>query len=686
MADSERHHRRHSRRRETRSNFAAPPRTGSHQRPRVLSHIHPLYLEENVGGGRGRYANVSVLEPVMRIERSGPQSCHGDPHAKPVYRIVVNFQLQFNINQVGEELQRHNRIFDSVHVRYLYRSGERHDLVPKGDQVASDIQIRNENGQTSDVQAGVTATVAGQPMPAFTVHAQHASKLTYERKLRSWRKSLTYETYPQPKIETKEAGLASLLGIGSPVPPSPEAQFRVSSTHAHKCACRKPRRCRMRSSSQHVYNRAAHWSGQTEAQLHLWTPEIYESMNCPITVTREVDAELIDHILSQDPSYGHYELRRYLHFDFDVEVRLREIGRGFWGMFKSASQPAEIRARNDSGRPLPPDRSKFCVTCCIERINWPQHETRDLQCEAEEQMARFGFVKRLQSTEEYQNTANQGATSFTTAPAQAPTYIQGAAAAAATIAAAAEPGLQTETPRGRIRALTRTPSDSQSNIQACRRVSFSPDYHLRTFGRRRQPAAGSRHARSRTPSPAPTQSVASGYFSHRDGTTTAPPSSFYPYYPSATSAASRSQFSHGQARSWTTATGRSRGQSMTNTAQDHFPQRLPHDNRTTTTTDIARSDAVMLPPEMQHPPPPPPPQPVGGGAFYYHDSPQQHYYHKRSQRAAAPSVSRSRESGYVSGGVDDDDGDEGKGRDDGCGGVRSGGSGSLSRAASSLPS
>ncbi|KAK3376360.1 hypothetical protein B0T24DRAFT_618521 [Lasiosphaeria ovina] len=680
MADSERHHRRHSRRRETRSNFTAPPGTGSHQRPRVLSHIYPLYLEENVGGGRGTYANVSVLEPVMRIERSGPQSCHGDPHAKPVYRIVVNFQLQFSINQVGEELQRHNRIFDSVNVRYLYRSGERHDLVPKGDQVASDIQIRNENGQTSDVQAGVTATVAGQPMPAFTVHAQHASKLTYERKLRSWRKSLTYETYPQPRIEVKETGLASLLGIGSPVPPSPETQFRVSSIHAHKCACRKPRRCRVRNSSQHVYNRAAHWSGQTEAQLHLWTPEIYESMNCPITVTREVDAELIDHILSQDPSYGHYELRRYLHFDFDVEVRLREIGRGFWGMFKSASQPPEIRARNDPGRPLPPDQSKFCVTCCVERINWPQHETRDLQCEAEEQMARFGIVKRLQSTEEYQNTANQGATSFTTAPGQAPTYIQGAAAAAATMEAATGPSLQTETPRGRTRAMTRTPSDGQSNIQACRRVSFSPDHHLRTFGRRRQPAAAGRRARSRTPSPAPTHSVTSGYFPHRDDATTAPPPSFY--HPSATSVASHHEPSRSQARGWTAATARSRGQSMANTTQYHFPQHLPHDNRTTTTTEVTRSDAVMSPPEMQHPPRP---RPVGGAPFYYDDSPQQHYYHKRGQRAAAPSVSRSRESGYVSGGFDDD-GDEEKGRDDGCDrGVRSGGSVSLSRAASSLP-
>ncbi|KAK3385942.1 hypothetical protein B0H63DRAFT_189659 [Podospora didyma] len=494
--------------RETRSSGAPsqqfPP-------PRILSNIHPLYLEENIGGGRGVYASVSVLEPVMRIERTGEQLRHGDPLVKPVYRIILGFTMQVNIHQANGELERHNRIFDSVNVRYLYRSGERHALLPKGDQVSA-IQLTHESGRTSDAQAGVSGS-SGGPVPAFTVHAQHANKLTYERKLRSWRKSLTYETYPPLQPEGKKSGIASLWGPPYLGLPAVESHWRVSSVHAERCSCRRPRRCRPRHSRQpqHAYNRAAHWSGQTEAQLHLWTPEIYESLNCPLTVTREVDGAVIDDILNHEPSYGSSELRRYLHFDFDVEVRLREIGRGFWGMFKSSSKPPEIRARNDSGKPLPPDRSQLCVTCCAERISWPRHETRDLQSEAEEQIAKHGYVRRLQSTEEYQNMENQSATPSLGVPVVAmpqshiqpppPAYSQSSAGG----------GLSFDA-RGRPRApISRSSSDILPNTQSsCRRVSFSPDYHLRTFGRcsmRRSlsipsPGTGTIPGRSYPPPPA----------------------------------------------------------------------------------------------------------------------------------------------------------------------------------------
>ena len=254
--------------------------------------------------------------------------------------------------------------------------------------------MRNENGVSTEWTAGVSAAGAGYPSPALTVHAQHASKMTYERKLRSWRKSLTYETYPQPHSDRDaRQPLVSLLGIGPPLPDMPESSFRVSSSHGDRCSCRRHTRCRQRHSRNRPYDRAAHWSGQTEAQLHLWTPEIYENMTCPLTVTREVDAGIIDHILRrrQPTSEGLHELRRYLHFDFDVEIRLREIGWGFMSLFRSSSQPPEIRARNDSGKPLNPDRSRFCVSCCTSKIVWPKYETRDLQSEAEEQVTSFFF-------------------------------------------------------------------------------------------------------------------------------------------------------------------------------------------------------------------------------------------------------------------------------------------------------
>ncbi len=151
--------------------------------------------------------------------------------------------------------------------------------------------------------------------------------------------------------------LLSLVGASQPPERISESFFRVSSLHSRPCGCHIPgsraHRCHFRSSRRHPYNRAAHWSGQTEAQLFLWTPEIYASVNIPITVSREVDTAEVDYILnSRSPTRRDMDLlERYVHFDFDVEMRLREIGWRFWDAFKPSTQPAEIRARNDSGRP-----------------------------------------------------------------------------------------------------------------------------------------------------------------------------------------------------------------------------------------------------------------------------------------------------------------------------------------------
>lgn len=70
-------------------------------------------------------------------------------------------------------------------MRYLYRSGERHAVLPKGDAVAIDIQFTREDGRPKELEAGVTGVIPGHSIPALTVHAMHASNLTYERKLNS---------------------------------------------------------------------------------------------------------------------------------------------------------------------------------------------------------------------------------------------------------------------------------------------------------------------------------------------------------------------------------------------------------------------------------------------------------------------------------------------------------------------
>ncbi len=57
-----------------------------------MSNIHPLDLIENPASGRGNYTTLSVLEPVMRIERSG-----SDDDKVDYYRIIVTFVLEVEI-------------------------------------------------------------------------------------------------------------------------------------------------------------------------------------------------------------------------------------------------------------------------------------------------------------------------------------------------------------------------------------------------------------------------------------------------------------------------------------------------------------------------------------------------------------------------------------------------------------
>lgn len=64
---------------------------GKDDKPKNQSWINKLYLDENVAGERGSHTTVSVLEPVMWIERTieGHQW---------YYRIVCRFDLQVKIH------------------------------------------------------------------------------------------------------------------------------------------------------------------------------------------------------------------------------------------------------------------------------------------------------------------------------------------------------------------------------------------------------------------------------------------------------------------------------------------------------------------------------------------------------------------------------------------------------------
>jgi hypothetical protein len=81
--------------------------------------------------------------------------------------------------------------------------------------------------------------------------------------------------------------------------------FRVQSGHFKKkfqcpTSLKNPKTnesCPYKVASRHAddcLDRDAHWFCQTEAQAHLWTPEIFDSFTTPITITRIISSREFD--------------------------------------------------------------------------------------------------------------------------------------------------------------------------------------------------------------------------------------------------------------------------------------------------------------------------------------------------------------------------------------------------------
>ncbi len=78
------------------------PRHGFGLRPphriKYMSNIHPLNLVENPASGKGEHTTLSVLEPVLRIERTGDGESESPEHPEEsFYRIVCTFVLEVEI-------------------------------------------------------------------------------------------------------------------------------------------------------------------------------------------------------------------------------------------------------------------------------------------------------------------------------------------------------------------------------------------------------------------------------------------------------------------------------------------------------------------------------------------------------------------------------------------------------------
>ena len=116
----------------------------------------------------------------------------------------------------------------------------------------------------------------------------------------------------------------------------------------------------------------------------MWAPETYESFSEYITVTRTIPV----HVIQKDlDDRNQKKLHRFLHFDFVVTSRLRELGWTWKDYMRRSSKPAEIRAKGDYGYPLATDRVAFCLCCCVKDVHgFPHRPTRALQLEAEKEV------------------------------------------------------------------------------------------------------------------------------------------------------------------------------------------------------------------------------------------------------------------------------------------------------------
>lgn len=150
--------------------------------------------------------------------------------------------------------------------------------------------------------------------------------------------------------------------------PEDELFFRVREPKSRRKKKCSPKRWHQK------YRYSIHWCWQTTLGTCAWTPEIYQSISWPVTITRFVKVIGIE----DDP----HRQKKLLHFDFEVDARVRELSHCH-NFFKRASKPPDLRSKGDSGHPLRSDLSAFCISCTNTPKMWPERETIPLQNAAE---------------------------------------------------------------------------------------------------------------------------------------------------------------------------------------------------------------------------------------------------------------------------------------------------------------
>ncbi|KAF2402558.1 hypothetical protein EJ06DRAFT_345557 [Trichodelitschia bisporula] len=368
-------------------------------RPQIASHVRLANLEERITPLPQDYTAISILKPAIYIERdtetkssllhAGSRETHFDEDGpveveftdgegeswrrwrsrdhghspREVFRINASFTLEVEIPTFDEDFQKFNRFFDSVSLRWLLRDGERYETTPRSQRIDSQDRACEPIDTTSSCSDIASAA------PSAQVHVQGGQTLAVERKTKSWRRGVTVEAYPPIRDSSTQKYCAQLTKLCQS--PRSRAFFGVfPSPRFHKRHECHPQGWNCR------YDSCVYWAWQTNIGRSLWTPDLYQCISLPVTITRVVEVGKIEELFRKG---RHRELDRYLHFDFTAEVRVRELGRCV-NFFTRSAVPPDIRFKKDSGEPLPADLYAFCVACRgDDRTLWPRFRTPNLR-------------------------------------------------------------------------------------------------------------------------------------------------------------------------------------------------------------------------------------------------------------------------------------------------------------------
>jgi hypothetical protein len=237
----------------------------------------------------------------------------------------------------------------------LFRKDEEHEFKPKLDLRRQFSKAHTQHSESHET--GVNAGVSGLPPalgPSLDFHIQKNSTVTVEQDLKSWRRGISMGECMSKLLSTTSRGTTLTCLTGTDKPPRCYNPKQYGRLH-------RPR-----------YDYALIWSWQTVTEAHMWTPEVYQSVTFPVSIIRVFPVDQIE-----QAKHGS-EMRKYLQFDFDVKVRVRELDCTWTSLIKGRGKPADIRRQSDTGMAQPADLTAFSIICKDRELYWPRKATYDI--------------------------------------------------------------------------------------------------------------------------------------------------------------------------------------------------------------------------------------------------------------------------------------------------------------------